>query len=474
MAYDRPAQRFSLNPIRSRLSQAVPKFAAGLTRFFGVAPFPTLCLPAPRLESSRELFIAGAARVFDFSGELGLVAVFNVARLTLINNSHGREHGDLILEALEMRLQNSSEHHPDLAVMLTRLDSSEIAMAISGFKSKLEVHMFSKFLEALFQSPVDVGIKPCHILVSIGLAIFPEDSSDSRTLLQNAELAVQASKRLGRGVVSFYDARLHDILNDYFEIETDLRQALRKNELYVMLQPLVHSTGEVVGAEVLLRWKHPTRGFVSPQDFLSGAEETGAIRDIDRFVIKLALRHLAEMRSRYNIELPISVNVSWKSLADRSFATDVLSHLQDLDLPPELLDLEITETAMTEEFDRVLSNATTLRQAGVRISLDDFGVGYSSFSRFKDLPITTIKLDRSCTINLDSDAENQLFVRFVVDIAAQRGLTVVAEGVESLEQLEALQQLGCRVFQGYFFSAPLHWPEEFVEFHLSAERRSVC
>jgi predicted signal transduction protein with EAL and GGDEF domain len=307
-----------------------------------------------------------------------------------------------------------------------------------------------------FDAPLYVGGGLRYATLSIGVAI-AEPGSSAGQVLRDADAAMYRAKELGRARVEMFSEALEREVATRLDFETELRGAVERQELSVLYQPIVElSDGHIVGVEALLRWRHRHRGLVAPSEFIPVAEETGMIAPIGTWVLGEAMRDLARVRagSAHGRDLFVSVNLSALQLRLHDIVRSVETSIRSAGLPPSALQLELTESALTTD-DDMATALERMKRLGVQIAVDDFGTGYSSLHRLKLLPIDAPKLDRSFVDGLPSDPHDQSITRAVVALGRTLGLTVVAEGVETVEQWIALDEVGCQFGQGFFWSEPV-------------------
>jgi EAL domain-containing protein (putative c-di-GMP-specific phosphodiesterase class I) len=302
------------------------------------------------------------------------------------------------------------------------------------------------------QAPFDVQDCELFITASVGIGV----GDDAEELLRSADVAMYRAKSSGKAQYVVYAPKMDDDVIGRLELVADLRRALTDDELVVHYQPTIElESGRIVGVEALVRWQHPTRGLLQPSEFVSVAEETGLIVDIGRWVLAEACRQAASWRAERAFDLSVSVNVSTHQIRRPGLVEDVRDALDASGLAPHALTLEITESALAqrrEEMTAILEDVTAL---GVLLALDDFGTGYSSLSLLRDLPVQTLKIDRSFVQAVDAGPGPRAFVQAIVDLAEALRLTAVAEGVERPVQVAALRRIGCTYGQGFHFARPM-------------------
>lgn len=382
--------------------------------------------------------------------EIGLLFV-DVDRFKAINDSLGHHSGDRVLRAIAKRLVRCVRKSDTVArlggdeftVILEELDDLDTVLAVC-----------ERILETVAE-PLVLGENEITLTCSIGIAMYPEDGVDPDVLLQNADTAMYRAKQTGRNGYQFFTADMHAQAMERLERESDLRKALQRNEFVLVYQPQVDThNGRTVGMEALVRWQHPARGLVSPQEFIPLAEETGLIQRIGEWVLYEACRQAREWHDAGH-DFHIAVNLSVGQFIMRNVPTLVKEVLATSGLPPRALLLEITESLAVGEAESTLVLLEDLKALGCRLALDDFGTGNSSLSYLKRFPVDIIKIDRSFVRDLREDAHDAAIAKATIGLAQSLKLEVVAEGVETEEQMHWLQQEGCHVMQGYLFSRPL-------------------
>jgi predicted signal transduction protein with EAL and GGDEF domain len=302
--------------------------------------------------------------------------------------------------------------------------------------------------------------KSCHldghdinITCSIGVTLFSAQPAED--LMKQADLAMYQAKNAGKNTVRFFDPQMQAAVMQRVAMETDLRAALQRNELRLYYQAQVDGQGQLLGAEALVRWQHPTRGLVSPGEFIGLAEESGLILPLGLWVLERACEQLADWAQHPDrAHLTLAVNVSGSQLRRPDFVAQVLAVLASTGAPPTQLKLELTESLLLENKEDTILKMSALKASGVRFSLDDFGTGYSSLAYLKRLPLDQLKIDQSFVQDIVSEPRDAAIVRTIVSLADSLGLQVVAEGVETTAQRDSLAQHGCHTYQGYLYSRP--------------------
>jgi EAL domain-containing protein (putative c-di-GMP-specific phosphodiesterase class I) len=295
----------------------------------------------------------------------------------------------------------------------------------------------------------------CIITASIGICLFQGEDTVEH-LLKNADMAMYQAKANGRNTLRFFDPEMQAVLDKRSLLENDLRQALERNELQLYYQQQVDATGMVIGAEILLRWKHPQRHFISPADFIPLAEETGLILPIGQWVLEGACQQLkAWSGDPLAANLRLSVNVSSVQFRQDNFVESVREILQCTGIDSTRLKLELTESLILDDLEEVIDKMQALKALGVAFSLDDFGTGYSSLSYLTRLPLDELKIDQSFVSSLPGNRNDEIIVQTIITMGQSLGLRVIAEGVETAAQRDFLELHGCHAYQGYFFGRPV-------------------
>ncbi|TKB12698.1 MAG: EAL domain-containing protein [Mesorhizobium sp.] len=377
------------------------------------------------------------------------LAIFSIDldRFKAVNDTFGHPAGDWLLKCVAERLRRCLRGEKDV---VARFGGDEFAIIQFNIKAAADAEKLAKrIIEIICKSYRDKG-REMHVGVSLGIALHPDDGRDADTLLTNADMALYRGKSEGRNIYRFFEPGMDAMVRERLALEADLEAALPKREFELDFQPILDiASGDIVGAEALMRWRSPSRGLVPPEDFIAAAEETGLIVQLGDW----ALRKACSVAASWPRDVRMAVNVSAAQIRSGGFARGVISALAFSGLPASRLELEITETVMMDESDTVLKTLGQLRGLGVRIALDDFGTGYSSLGYLRRFPVDKIKIDRSFIRDLDK-RDTAAIVRTVIGLGAELGITVTAEGVETEAQLEMLRKAGCGEAQGFLIGVP--------------------
>jgi diguanylate cyclase (GGDEF)-like protein/PAS domain S-box-containing protein len=371
----------------------------------------------------------------------------------VINDSLGHAAGDALLHATGQRIIASVRESDTVA----RLSGDEFTVLLEDIESASDATDVAQRIFQSLRRPVHLDGREAFVSASIGIALTDQEDSEPEVLLRNADAAMHSAKRAGRDRFALYTPVMHARAMQRLELETELRHALRRQEFLLHYQPEIDiATGEVIGAEALIRWNRPGHGFVNPSEFIPIAEETGLIVEIGRWTLREACRTARQWHAaRSNCQqVIVSVNLSARQFQDESLSSDVVSALRDAGLPPECLALEITESAVMEDVDSAVATLRALKDLGVLVMIDDFGTGYSSLAYLKRFPVDFLKIDRTFIHEIDASPNDAAIVSAMITLSHALGIRVVAEGVETQAQLGRLRMLGCDVGQGYLFARP--------------------
>jgi diguanylate cyclase (GGDEF)-like protein/PAS domain S-box-containing protein len=381
--------------------------------------------------------------------------LMDLDRFKEINDTFGHHYGDLLLEQFGPRLHDVLRESDTIA----RLGGDEFAILLPGTDEHGAIHVAEKILAVLGQ-PFDVEGHSLDVAASIGITLYPEHGADANTLLQRADVAMYHAKRTDTGY-AIYAAEHDEYSPDRLTLIGELRQAIEQDQLLLHYQPKVNlKTERIAGVEALVRWQHPERGIIPPDQFIPLAEHTGIIRSLTAWVLNRALRQWRDWHQA-GLDLSVAVNLSARSLHDPNLITTIASCLKTWSVPADRLEVELTESTLMADPVRGSEVLMRLHEMGVKLAIDDFGTGYSSLAYLKQLPIDEIKIDKSFVLEMLANDRDGFIVRSVADLGHSLGLDVVAEGVEDQQTLRLLTLMGCDIAQGYHLSRPLPSEELF-------------
>ncbi len=385
-------------------------------------------------------------------GQKLAVLFLDVDRFKHINDSLGHAIGDRLLQSVSQRLLTCVRRSDTVS----RQGGDEFVILLSEVARAQDAAVCADKVLLSLSTPHRIDEHDLHITVSIGIATYPDDGMDTETLMKNADFAMYEAKENGRNNYKFFKPAMNVRAIERQSLETGLRQAIEQQEFVLHYHPLMNlNTGAITGAEALVRWRHPERGLVPPLHFIPIAEESGLIVPIGRWVIFEACRQAQAWEKAGRQPMRISVNVSAVELRNKDFVASVRDVLTETGLNPSHLELELTETFLMQDWKSTATVLHALKDMGVQLALDDFGTGYSSLSYLKRFPIDTLKIDQSFVRDLTTDADDASIVSAVISMGKSLHKRVVAEGVETREQLAFLQQQNCPEAQGYYFSKPV-------------------
>ncbi|MBI1824195.1 MAG: EAL domain-containing protein [Nitrospirae bacterium] len=381
----------------------------------------------------------------------------------LINDTQGHHVGDFLLLEISKILKSGRETDT-----VARFGGDEFTVELTNISNVRDAAVVSeKLLNAVSRHPFKVANHEIFVTASIGIALYPDDGEDYETLLKNADTAMDRARERGRNTFQFYSADMNRMALARFKLETGLRRALEREEFVLHYQPIVDlHTGKMIGAEALLRWKPKDSALVSPAEFIPVAEETGLILPIGEWALRTACVQNQDWQREGLPPIKIAVNLSVHQFREHHFLEVIQRILKETGLSPNFLELEITESHLMQNIDRTTETLTQLAQMGIQISIDDFGTGYSSLSYLRHLSIDTLKIDRSFVKDITENPDDQAIVSAIIAMAHRLKLKVVAEGVETENQLAFLRDQKCDSMQGYLFCRPVP-ADEFKELLLS-------
>jgi len=393
----------------------------------------------------------------------------NIDDFRSINESFGYRRGDQLMMKLADRLRHALRRMDSLM----RIGGDELAIIIEKVEDSLDITRIIRKVVTILDQPVSVDGQQLVVSASLGVATYPESGDSAENLMRRANRAMFEAKRDPGTSYRFYDRQLHISAGYQLRLEADLRNALRGRELEVYYQPRIDlATEEVRGVECLLRWNHPQRGLVGPDEFIPVAERSGLIVPIGYWVIEQACKGLQESAGLGFPGLVFAVNLSFRQFYDRKMTETIFRIIFNANVDTSLLELELTESAMMHDPEYAQRCLRELNQLGISFALDDFGTGFSSLSNLQHLPISLVKIDKSFVEELGRSADAEHIIRAIISLSHSLQMSVVAEGVESKGQLEFLRQQHCDEVQGYYYARPMPW-FELVQF-LNSRSQAAC
>lgn len=385
---------------------------------------------------------------------------FDIDNFKFINDSLGHTKGDILLQMVGARLKRIMTEVDTVA----RFGGDEFAILKVDVPNKSAAAEFAQKILDILSQPFHIMGRDLFTTVSMGIALSPNDGVSSSELLKNSDMAMYKAKELGRNNYKFYTNELILRSEKRLYIENSLRKAIQNEELVLFFQPKISTlTNQVCGAEALIRWKHPERGWVPPVEFIPVAEDSGIIERIGDWVLDEACRLKKEWKEKNLPTFPVSINVSGKQLARANWSHRVQSTILQYNINPEEIELELTESSIMENPEKSIEAFEYLSGLGIKVSIDDFGTGYSSLSYLKKINADVLKIDRSFVIDLELNEDDRAICKAIINMAHSLGMEVIAEGVENAAQRDLLHDLGCHMIQGYLYSKPLP-AEDFVAF----------
>lgn len=380
------------------------------------------------------------------------VLFMDLDRFKYVNDNLGHHIGDRLLQAVAQRVRQTVRDDDTVA----RLGGDEFTVVLDQLDSPAAAASAAQNIVRALSAPFPIDGNDIYVTASVGIAMYPHDGRDVATLVKHADSAMYRAKRTNSGF-QFYEASMELSISEHVRLESDLRHALLQgHQLEVYYQPQARlDDGRIIGMEALLRWHHPLRGLIAPDQFIPLAEETGLIIPIGEWVLRSACQQLQNWRVEGLADLRVAVNLSVRQLLQKNFSSTVAAILAETGLPPAMLELEITESTLMENAQDTLATLHSLHALGVRLSIDDFGTGYSSLSYLKRFPVDILKIDRSFVLDVPQDSDDMAIVSAIIALAHSLRLEVVAEGVETEAQLAFLRTRDCDLLQGYFLSPAL-------------------
>ncbi len=444
LAHDQMAQ---LNRELEELVWRKDKQIERIANFDPLTDLPNRALFLDRLEQE----MAHAQR----DDRLLAVMFIDLDRFKQINDSFGHTVGDNLLQQVAQRL----ETYAQVGDTVARLGGDEFSIVLTTMKGVQEAGALAqKILDSFASDPISIGESDVFAAASIGISIYPLDGVDTTTLIKNADAALYHAKSEGRNNFQYYATQMNAMAWQRLALETELRHALEREEFVLHYQPKVDlGSGKIIGMEALLRWQSPTRGLVAPGEFIPLLEETGLILAVGEWVLCEACKQVCAWQKIGFQDIHIAVNVSALQFRQPDFSSVLLEICQDNGLDPGLgaLELELTESLLMKNMEVTVETLNKLHEMGVQLSIDDFGTGYSSLSYLKRFPISSLKIDQSFVQDVSVSQDDAAIVTAIIALGHSLGLKVVAEGVETVEQLTFLRKMKCDEMQGYLFSRPV-------------------
>lgn len=376
-------------------------------------------------------------------------------RFKVVNDTLGHAAGDLVLQHMAARLRLCTREGDTVA----RLGGDEFMIILPNLSNPQGAATVAQKVLHTLSQPVTIGGQDVFISASMGVSLYPADAKNADELIRNADTAMYSAKRVGRNNYQFFTGDLNVQMRERLAIEHGLRMAEQRNELRLLYQPKIElGQRTITGLEALVRWHHPSMGLISPSRFIPIAEETGLIVPIGEWVLRTACQQIQDWREE-GFNLRVAVNLSARQFRQRNLAQTINRILAETGVPPEYLEIEITESDVMENAENAIATLDELKGRGINISIDDFGTGYSSLSYLKRFPLDILKIDRSFVRDIPGDSDDAAIVEAIIALARSLDIKVVAEGVETEGQVDFLNRSGCDFAQGYLFSPPVT-PEE--------------
>ena len=393
-----------------------------------------------------------AIKQAERTGETLIIMFLDLDRFKLVNDSFGHVVGDQLLIEVAGRLKVGIRTGDTLA----RLGGDEFMLLLPQPTSREQAESVAQKLIASLQQPFFLRGKEVYINVSIGISVFPVDSSDINTLIKNADMAMYEVKSTGKNGYTFYDDKLEHAAAEKISIESGLRKALKNDEMEVFYQPQIDvRTRQIVGVEALLRWNHPQLGLVTPNYFIEQAEESHIIEQLSEWVLNRVAIDLFSDKGFLESQIKVSINLSATDISQKEFPENFVAVTEHFGIEPNRLEIEITENMFMGDIQACTHKLQVLSNKGISIAIDDFGTGYSSINYLRELPVHTMKIDYSFISEIEHSKKGAALVAAIVGMAQGLGINIIAEGVENTNQSDYLESLGCHIMQGFLFSKPV-------------------
>ena len=390
-----------------------------------------------------------------------MLLLLDIDNFKAINDTLGHRVGDLLLKKVGDKLNNSLRKSDTIA----RFGGDFFVLLFENIKDDKNIVAIINNIFRLFQEPLDVECHEIYVTISGGISLYPNDCDDLDCLLKSADIALHNIKKDGKNDFCFYSPQMNDEITKRVKLESYLRKALDKNELFLNYQPQIDiKSGKIIGVEALLRWRHPKLNIIPPLDFIPIAEDTKMILQIGKFALKKAISQLKEWQKSGIRDIKMVVNISAVQLAQGNLFETVKEILEQYEVDPKYFEIELTESVLMKNTQQAKKTLALFQKEGIEIAIDDFGTGYSSLAYLKKFPINRLKIDKTFIDDLPADTDDIAITKAIISMGKSLGMRVVAEGVEEKEQLDFLMEQGCDEVQGYCFSKPL-LADEFVTFY---------
>ncbi|MDH3762735.1 MAG: EAL domain-containing protein [Gammaproteobacteria bacterium] len=385
-------------------------------------------------------------------GQIALLFI-DLDRFKTINDTLGHDYGDELIKQVASRIRKAIRETD----VVSRLGGDEFTVLLANMTDEIHASIIAKSILDQLSRPFQLFGHEVYSGASIGITVCPQDGSDTMTLLKNADMAMYEAKDQGRNTFRFFTSQMTDRARQFLELDKEMRRALIQDELQMHFQPILEMEKKtLVGVEALLRWQHPDKGLVLPDEFITVAEETGLIEDIGLWVLRRACEQaLPWLENDLHPEFYLSINISMRQFKGGFDRKQLLKILDQTGFPADKLQLEITETLLMDDDKRIREVLSDLRKMGIRLAVDDFGTGYSALSYLREFPVNTLKIDRSFVHDIVNNKNNRRLVETIINMAHGLELVTIAEGVESEEQDALLSELGCNMVQGYYYCRPV-------------------
>ena len=415
-----------------------------LAHYDSLTGLPNRILLADRMK----IAIGNAAR---YSKRLALLFV-DLDRFKLVNDSLGHEIGDKLLKVAAERMQSTIRHIDTIS----RLGGDEFIVLLSQIAAAEDAARVAEKLIAAVSQPYRIEEHELLLTASVGISIYPDSGTEANSLLRNADASMYSAKEAGRNRYRFYSEDLTSRVTERLSLERDLRRAIERDEIFVVYQPQIElATRRVIGAEALMRWRHPGRGLVLPASFIPVAEDSGLILPLGEHILRESCVQARQWCDRYGFDVGVAVNISAVQFRQKDFTEVVLRVVADTGISPRCLELEVTESVVMQGVESAAEKLRILGAHGIKIAIDDFGTGYSSLSYLRQFNVDRLKIDQSFIHDLPDNADAEAIIRAIVAMGRSLGLHVIAEGVETEAQAQFLQSIECDESQGYLYAKPM-------------------